>query len=381
MRKIKDVLRLKYEADLSFRQIAASLKLSVGVISKYTQAAEAAGLSWPLPEGMDDTTLSARLFPLATVVREHAMPDCAMIHQELKRKGVTLMLLWEEYQASCAGAAYQYAQFCVHYRQYRSRLKLSMRQTHKAGEKLFVDYSGNGVAIVDPQTGEIRLAQIFVAVLSASGYTFAEATLSQKLPDWIGSHVRAFEFFGCMPEIVVPDNLKSAVTKPCFYEPELNTTYADMAQHYGVAVIPARPYKPRDKAMVELGVLLVQRWITARLRRHTFFSLHELNRLIAQLLQGLNNRPFQKNKTETRRSLFDSLDRPAMKQLPAQPYEYAEWLKARVNIDYHVEVDRHYYSVPFQLAKIQLDVRLRIGGGGVAQRTACRLARQESSAL
>lgn len=358
MRKIKDVLRLKYEADLSFRQIAASLKLSVGVISKYTQAAEAAGLSWPLPEGMDDTTLSARLFPLATVVREHAMPDCAMIHQELKRKGVTLMLLWEEYQASCAGAAYQYAQFCVHYRQYRSRLKLSMRQTHKAGEKLFVDYSGNGVAIVDPQTGEIRLAQIFVAVLSASGYTFAEATLSQKLPDWIGSHVRAFEFFGCMPEIVVPDNLKSAVTKPCFYEPELNTTYADMAQHYGVAVIPARPYKPRDKAMVELGVLLVQRWITARLRRHTFFSLHELNRLIAQLLQGLNNRPFQKNKTETRRSLFDSLDRPAMKQLPAQPYEYAEWLKARVNIDYHVEVDRHYYSVPFQLAKIQLDVRL-----------------------
>lgn len=358
MRKIKDVLRLKYEADLSFRQIAASLKLSVGVISKYTQAAEAAGLSWSLPEGMDDTTLSARLFPLATVVREHAMPDCAMIHQELKRKGVTLMLLWEEYQASCAGAAYQYAQFCVHYRQYRSRLKLSMRQTHKAGEKLFVDYSGNGVAIVDPQTGEIRLAQIFVAVLSASGYTFAEATLSQKLPDWIGSHVRAFEFFGCMPEIVVPDNLKSAVTKPCFYEPELNTTYADMAQHYGVAVIPARPYKPRDKAMVELGVLLVQRWITARLRRHTFFSLHELNRLIAQLLQGLNNRPFQKNKTETRRSLFDSLDRPAMKQLPAQPYEYAEWLKARVNIDYHVEVDRHYYSVPFQLAKIQLDVRL-----------------------
>jgi transposase len=358
MRKIKEVLRLKYDANLSCRQIAASLRLSVGVISKYTQAAETAGLSWPLPEGMDDTTLAARLFPFATPVREHVMPDCAYIHQELKRKGVTLMLLWEEYQASCAGTAYQYAQFCVHYRQYSSRLKLSMRQTHKVGEKLFVDYSGDGVPIVDPQTGEIRRAQIFVAVLGASGYTFAEATLSQKLPDWIGSHVRAFDFFGCVPEIVVPDNLKSAVTKPCRYEPELNTTYADMAQHYGVAIIPARPYKPRDKAMVELGVLLVQRWITARLRRHTFFSLHELNRLIAQLLQGLNNRPFQKNKTETRRSQFDSLDRPAMKPLPAQPYEYAEWLKARVNIDYHVEVDQHYYSVPFQLAKIQLDVRL-----------------------
>ena len=358
MRKIKDVLRLKFEANLSFRQIAASLKLSVGVISKYTNAAEAAGLSWPLPDGMDDATLEARLFPSVTPVREHAMPDCALIHQELKRKGVTLMLLWEEYQSSCSGQPYQYAQFCVHYRQYSSRLKLSMRQIHKVGEKLFVDYSGDGIGIVDPDTGEIRSTQILVAVLGASGYTFAEATFSQKLPDWIGSHVRAFEFFACVPEIVVPDNLKSAVTKPCRYEPELNTTYADMAQHYGVAIIPARPYKPRDKAMVELGVLLVQRWITARLRRNTFFSLNELNRLIAQLLQDLNNRPFQKNKTETRRSQFDSLDRPAMKLLPAQPYEYAEWMKAKVNIDYHVEVERHYYSVPFQLAKTQLDVRL-----------------------
>ena len=358
MRKIKDVLRLKYEADLSCRQIAASLKLSVGVISKYTQAAEAAGLPWPLPDGLDDSTLAARLFPPVTSVREHVMPDCAYIHQELKRKGVTLMLLWEEYQASCAGQAYQYAQFCVHYRQYRSRLKLSMRQIHKVGEKLFVDYSGDGVPIVDPQTGEIRRAQIFVAVLGASGYTIACATLSQKLPDWIGSHVRAFDFFGCAPEIVVPDNLKSAVTKPCFYEPELNTTYADMAQHYGVAIIPARPYKPRDKAMVELGVLLVQRWITARLRRHTFFSLHELNRLIAELLQGLNSRPFQKNKLESRRSQFDLLDRPAMKPLPAQIYEYAEWKKVSVNIDCHVEVDHHYYSVPFQLARSQVDVRL-----------------------
>lgn len=241
MRKIKDVLRLKYEADLSCRQIAASLKLSLGVISKYTKAAKTAALTWPLPDGMDDTTLEARLFPSGTAAREHVMPDCAHIHQEMKRKGVTLLLLWEEYQASCAGQPYKYAQFCVYYRQYRSRLKLSMRQTHKAGEKLFVDYSGDGIPIVDPQTGEIRLAQIFVAVLGASGYTFAEATLSQKLPDWIGSHVRAFSFFDCVPGIVVPDNLKSAVTKACRYEPELNATYADMAQHYGVAIIPARP--------------------------------------------------------------------------------------------------------------------------------------------
>ena len=359
MRKVKEVLRLKYEAKLSCRQIAASLTLSVGVISKYTKAAEAAGLSWPLPDGLDDTTLAARLFPAITPVREHALPDCAYIHEQLKGKGVTLMLLWEEYLRSCTGCqAYQYAQFCVHYRQYRSRLKLSMRQIHKVGEKLFVDYSGDGVAIVDPATGEIRQAQIFVAVLGASGYTYAEATLSQRLPDWIGSHVRAFNFFGGVPEIVVPDNLKSAVTRPCFYEPDLNPTYADMAQHYGVALIPARPYKPRDKAMVELGVLLVQRWITARLRRHTFFSLHELNRLMTELLQGLNNRAFQKNKMATRQSQFDSLDRPAMKPLPAKPYEYAEWKTARINIDYHIEVDRHYYSVPFQLVRSQVDVRL-----------------------
>jgi transposase len=248
MRKIKDVLRLKYEANLSCRQIAASLKLSLGAISKYVNAAETAGLSWPLPADIDDTLLAARLFPSATSVREHVMPDCAHIHQELKHKGVTLLLLWEEYQASCTGQAYKYAQFCVYYRQYSSRLKLSMRQTHKAGEKLFVDYSGDGVAIVDPLTGEIRLAQIFVAVLGASGYTFAEATFTQRLPDWIGSHVRAFDFFGCVPEIVVPDNLKSAVTRPCRYEPDINTTYADMAGHYGVAIIPARPYKPKDKA-------------------------------------------------------------------------------------------------------------------------------------
>lgn len=358
MRKIKDVLRLKHEARLSCRQIAASLKLSVGVVSKYTRAAEAAGLSWPLPDGLDDSTLEAQLFPPSTTACEHLMPDCAHVHQELRRKGVTLMLLWEEYRLSCTGPAYQYAQFCVHYRQYRSRLKLTMRQTHKVGEKLFIDYSGDGVPIVDPQTGEIRRAQIFVAVLGASGYTFAEATLSQKLPDWIGSHVRAFSFFGCLPAILVPDNLKSAVTRPCFYEPELNTTYADLARHYGVAIIPARPYKPRDKAMVELGVLLVQRWITARLRRHTFFSLHQLNQSIGELLQSLNERPFQKNKLESRRSQFDSLDRPAMKPLPAQPYEYAEWKKARVNIDYHIEIDHHYYSVPFQLARSQVEVRL-----------------------
>lgn len=358
MRKIKEVLRLNFESKLSFRKIASSLQLSIGVISKYVNAAEAAGLSWPLPADLDDATLEARLFPIGTSISEFVMPDCAYLHHELKRKGVTLLLLWEEYLASCKGQAYKYAQFCVYYREYAKSLKLSMRQIHKAGEKLFVDYSGDGIPIYNQLNGEFQLSQIFVSVMGASGYTFAEATLSQKLPDWIGSHVRAFEFYGCVSEIVVPDNLKSAVTKPCRYEPVLNATYYDMAQHYGVAIIPARPYKPRDKPLVELGVLLVQRWITARLRHHKFFSLYEVNHHIAGLLKDLNNRPFQKNKTETRSSLFEQLDRPAMKPLPAQPYEYAEWMIVRADIGYHVEVDQHYYSVPFKLAKIQLDVRL-----------------------
>ena len=245
----------------------------------------------------------------------------------------------------------------MHYRTYRDSLARSLRQTHRAGEKLFVDYAGQTVPVVDGDSGEIHTAQIFVAVLGASNYTYAEATWTQQLPDWIGSHVRAFAFFDGVTALLIPDNLRSGVARACRYEPDLNPTYADLAAHYGVAVLPARPYKPKDKAKVEVGVQIVERWILARLRYQTFFSLAELNGAIRELLKNLNDRPFKKL-PGCRRSAFEALDRPALKPLPATAYEYAEWKKARVSIDYHIEIDRHYYSVPHALVKRELDVRI-----------------------
>jgi transposase len=274
----------------------------------------------------------------------------------LKRKGVTLTLLWEEYQAGDPHA-YRYSHFCELYRHWAGKQKLSMRQVHKAGEKLFVDYAGQTLPIINPKTGEITEAQLFVAVLGASSYTFAEATLSQDLSDWLGSHRRAFEFIGAVPEIVIPDNLKSAVNKPCRYDPDLNPSYQDLALHYGTAIIPARVRKPKDKAKAEVGVQIVERWILARLRHRTFFSLAEANAAIRELLTDLNNRPFKKL-PGCRRQAFETLDRPALKPLPSEPYVFAQWKKVRVNIDYHVEIDGHYYSVPYQLRGQQLDARI-----------------------
>jgi transposase len=286
----------------------------------------------------------------------HVVPDWATVHQELKRKGVTLFLLWQEYKAATPDGM-QYSWFCQTYRAWASKLDLVMRQTHRAGEKLFVDYAGPGIPVVNRHSGEVHEAVIFVAVLGASSSTYAEATWTQSLPDWIGSHVRAFAALGGVPEIVVPDNLKAAVTRAHRYEPELNRTYMDLAQHYGFAVIPARAAKPRDKAKVEVGVQVVERWMLARLRHHTFFALAEVNAALAPLLSTLNARPFKKL-PGSRQELFDTLDHPALRPLPAQPYEYAEWKLARVHIDYHVEVDGHYYSVPYALVRQQLDVRL-----------------------
>jgi transposase len=275
---------------------------------------------------------------------------------ELKRKGVTLQLLWYEYkQANSEG--YQYSQFCNHYRQWVKKLDVTLRQEHRAGEKLFVDYAGQTVPIVNRDTGELMDAHIFIAALGASSYTYAEATPAEDLPSWISAHIHAFEFFGGVSEILVPDNTKTGVTKPCRYEPDINPTYQDLAQHYGTTVIPARPGRPRDKAKVESAVLVAERWILAALRNHTFFSLSELNEAIADKLRELNSRKFQKLDT-TRKELYESIDKPALKALPARRYEYAEWKKARVNIDYHIEIDRHYYSVPYQLVRKQLDVRL-----------------------
>ncbi len=355
MRKIKEVLRLQ-ASGMSNRKIARSLRLSRPTVANYLRRAAAAELTWPL--SLDDATVEQRLFPPvpATVTRDRTLPDWQWVHRELKRKGVTLFLLWQEYRELHL-QGYQYSWFCDRYRHWRGKLDLVMRQDHRAGEKLFVDYAGHTVPIINQHTGEFREAQIFIAVLGASNYTYAEATWTQALPDWIGSHQRTFTFMGGVSEIVVPDNLKSGVNKSHLYEPDINPTYQDLAGHYGVAVIPARVRAPKDKAKVEIGVYVVERWILAALRNRTFFSLAELNRAIRELLERLNSRPFRKL-PGCRREMFTSLDQPALQPLPATAYTYAEWKKVRVHIDYHVEVDRHYYSVPYQLVKQQLDARI-----------------------
>ena len=356
MRKIREVLRLRHEFGLSQRDIARSCSIGRTTVRDYLSRASAAGLSWPLPSGLDEAAVERLLFPPAPPSgSSRPLPDWSEVNAELRKKGVTLELLWEEYK-SVYPEGYQYSRFCELYRDWRGRLKPWMRQDHRAGEKLFVDYAGQTVDVVDALTGEVREAQVFVAVLGASNYTFCEATWSQTLPDWIGSHERAFSFFGGVPELLIPDNLKSGVAKTCRYEPDINPTYQDLANHYGTAVIPARVRKPKDKAKVESGVLVVERWILARLRKRTFFSLDELNRAIRELLDRLNDQPMQKLK-RSRRELFGKLDRPVLGPLPQSAFPYAVWKKAKVNIDYHIELDGHYYSAPYQLVGQRLDVR------------------------
>lgn len=357
MRQIKEILRLKYDSKLSHKKIASACGVSKGAVGKYINLAKAKGLTWPLPEDMDEQQLESCLFRTDAAPSLFTPPDYPQMHQELKRKGVTLQLLWAEYSENHQEKAYQYSQFCHHYRQWAGQQKRSMRQVHRAGEKLFIDYCGPTIPIVSRETGEMRTAQVFVAVMGASSFTYADATWTQTLPDWIASHQRAFQFFGGVTELLVPDNLKAGVSLACRYEPVPNATYQDMAQHYKTAILPARPYKPQDKAKAEAGVLLVERWILARLRHHTFFSLAELNRTIADLLDDLNRRPFQKL-PGSRLSAFESLDKPALKSLPEQPYDYAVWKKATVGIDYHIEADKHYYSVPHQLVGKKLDIRI-----------------------
>ena len=371
MRLINEVLRLKFAAHLSQRQIAAALGLGTGAVSNYLAAFARSGLDYPLAPEMDETTLASLLFPPTPpdTPPSFAAPDFTDIHQQLRLKGVTRQLLWEEYVAQHRAQAYSYTQFCVRYKQWQQRLRLSMRQTHRPGEKMFVDYCGTTMDIINAATGEVTTAQIFVAVLGASNYTFAEATAAQKLEDWIGSHVRAFEFFGGVPQMVVPDNLRSAVTRACRYEPLLNQTYAALPRHYHTVALPARPYKPRDKAKVEVAVQIVTRWILARLRQQTFHSLLTLNLALRALLADLNHRPF-KRLPGTRRSQFVALDQPVLQPLPATAYEYAEWRKARVGIDYHIEVERHFYSVPAALVKREVEVRL------TAQTLECFVANQ-----
>jgi transposase len=350
MRKIRDALRLQ-AGGLSTRKIAASLAVGQSTVSEYLKRAGRAGLVWPLPEALTDATLERRLFhPVGGETRRvQAQPDWPMVHRELKRKNVTLSLLWEEYRAAHA-EGYGYSRFCDLYRRWEGRLAPTMRQHHVAGERMFVDYAGATLAVIDAATGAMRQAQLFVAALGASNYLFAEASWTQTLPDWIGAHCRALAWFGGVPAQIVSDNLKSGVTKACFYEPAVNRTYADMAAYYDAAVVPARPYKPRDKAKVEVAVQVAQRWIVARLRNRRFFSLAELNAAIRDLVDRLNDR-VTRHLGASRRQLFEDLERPALKPLPAAPYVYAQWQERTVGLDYHVEVDHHHYSVPHRLLR------------------------------
>lgn len=359
MRQIREVLRLRYEKGLGQRDIAQGCQLGRTTVREYLRRAQEAGLTWPLPADLDDAALEARLFSTKPSVpgrRVRHLPDWNQIHQELKRKGVTLELLWQEYR-QIHPDGFQRSRFCELYRLWAKTLDVPMRLKHKAAEKLMVDYAGQTMPVVDRLTGEIREAQVFVAVSAASNYTYVEATWTQSLSDWISSHRRTFTFFGGVHELIVPDNLKSGITRPCRYEPQPNLTYLDLANHYGTAILPARVRKPRDKAKVEKGVQDIEHQILAALRNRQFFSLTELNEAIAGLLAVFNSKPFQKI-PGCRKSLFDELEKPFLKPLPECPYEFAQWKQARVHIDYHVEIDRHYYSVPYQLVGQKIWVRI-----------------------
>ncbi len=362
MRKIREVLRLLWDQRRSVREVAVSCDLARSTVKEYERRALDAGLSWPLPD-VDDGALEERLFaPAAAPAAAEVvpLPDWDEVDRDLRRtKLTTRFVLWEEYRREHPDG-YSYTRFCELFRTWRGRQDLSMRLTHVAGERLFVDYAGPTVSVVDASTGEIREAQIFVAVLGASSYTFAEATWTQTLPDWIGSHVRALSWFGGSPEIVTSDNLKAAVTTPHLYEPDINPAYLEFARHYALSVIPARSARPRDNAKAESAVQVVERWILARLRNRTFFSLAELNDAITALLDDLNAKPFQK-RPGSRRSLFEELDRPALRPLPRERYVYADWKRVRAHIDYHVTIDAHHYSVPYQLVKEVLDARITSG--------------------
>jgi transposase len=358
MRKVREVLRLKHALGLSERQIAASVGVSRSTVAEYLRRAGAAGITWPVPDGMHDGELERRLFTLPSFEPKPTrwLPDWDHVHKELKRHGVTLLLLWEEYRAQHVDG-YGYSRFCDLYRDWLKTVSPTMRQTHAAGEKLFVDWAGDTVPVFDAITGQERRAHIFVAALGASNYTFVEARWSEALPDWIGAHVNAFAAIGGVPGAVVCDNLKAGVTTACRYEPGINRTYQELATHYDTAILPTRPRKPRDKAKVEVGVLIVERYVLARVRKRRFFSLTELNVAIREIVVDLNARVMRKVGV-SRIELLETIERPKLKALPSEPYQYAEWKKCRVAPDYHVEVDHHYYSVPSRLIRQEVEARI-----------------------
>ncbi len=358
MRKVREVLRLKYACRASERVIARSMGIGRTAVGEYIRRAAVVGITWPIPVELDDAALERKLFAPAgyNPPRSKPLPDWNRVHAELRRRGVTLALLWQEYRAEEADG-YGYSRFCDLYGEWRRGITATMRQTHAAGEKLFVDFAGDTMPVLDALTGEARGCKIFVAVLGASNYTYAEARFSEALPEWICAHVNTFAYLGGVPKAIVCDNLKAGVTAASRYEPTVNRTYQDLAAHYGTTIMPTRPRKPRDKAKVEGAVLIVERWILARLRNQRFFSLVELNAAIRALVEELNTRLMRKLGA-SRREFFESIDRPALLPLPPEPYQYAEWRRARVAPDYHVEVQGHFYSVPSRLIRQVVEVRI-----------------------
>jgi len=356
MRNAREILRLRIGQGMSVRQVSSSCGVSISTVSEYEKRFRESELEWPPPEDLDDVALERVLRSGRLSGPTRQMPEIGHLVKELKRPHVTMQLLWMEYRESFPDG-YGYTQFCHWIKEQRPRLDVTLRQEHKAGEKVFTDYAGATIPFIDPKTGKVVETNLFVAGLGASSCIYAEATLDMTEPNWIGSHVRMFEFFGGVPEIIVPDNTKTAVIRPDRYEPDINPSFSEMAAHYGVAVIPARIRKPRDKAIVEVSVQIAQRWIVAALRNRTFHSLAEINEAIGELLDKINNRKF-KAVDATRQELFDKLDKPALKPLPPTRYVYGQWKKATVNIDYHITVDRHHYSVHYHFARKKVDVRL-----------------------
>jgi len=357
MRQLKEILRLSLECGLTQRAVADAVGVGVGTVCEYLGRARATGVGWPIPaELSDEERLEAAVFgPKRESELGRGLPEMAWVHGELRRAGVTLSLLWQEYLAANPGG-YRYSQFCEHYHRFRRRLSPVMRQVHRAGEKVFVDFAGKKPSIVDARTGEVRSVELFVGALGASSYVFAEASEHQDLSSFVSLNVRMVEAFGGAPSIFVPDNLKAGVTGACRYEAVVNRTYQDMAAHYGAAVIPARAYKPRDKAKVEVSVLLAERWIVASLRNRTFFNIGELNEAIRQKVAELNERVMRRAGV-SRRELFETYDRPALKPLPQTPYEIGVWKECKVNIDYHIELEHNVYSVPHALVGQRVEAR------------------------
>jgi transposase len=360
MRRVREMLRLRRDAGLAVREVARRTNVAPSTLREMLRRFGASGLAWPLPPELTDTELEERLYGAAGARQGHrrrAEPDWAALNRELKSKHVTLQILWDEYIAADPDG-YRYSRFCELYRAFEARLPVTMRQTHLGGDKLFVDYAGDLVpVIVDARTGETRRAHVFVAVMGASSSSFAQASWTETLADWIDAHVQAFAFFGGAPRLIVPDNPKVAVIKASLYEPQVNRTYAEMAAHYGTAVLPARPRRPRDKAKVEAAVRIVERWLLGKLRHRRFTSLADVNSAIAELLTDLNDRRVLRHVGRTRRQLFEEIDAPKLKALPVEPYVLAVWRVRKVGLDYHVDVDGHFYSVPFRHARASVEVR------------------------